>query len=58
MPIIVVAVPVIQVIAYILFVIPWMVYVVLMAANGEIIVETAGISDDDGAIQVQYKSFT
>jgi len=57
MPILVITVPLMQVIAFILFVIPWLIYCVMMAASGEIVVATAGITDDDGAIQVNYKSF-
>jgi len=55
MPIIMFFVPAIQVIAYILFVIPWMVYCIFMAASGEIVVKQMGITDDDAAIQVNYK---
>jgi len=55
MPIIVLFVPAMQVVSFILFVIPWVVYCIAMAASGEIVVRQAGLTDDDMAVQVNYK---
>ena len=50
-------VPVLQVVAYTIFTIPWMAICILLAAGGDIVVDQVGLTDDDGAIQVNYKSF-
>jgi choline transporter-like protein 2/4/5 len=57
MPLLVIIVPVMQVVAYILFTIPWVIYCIMLAASGEIEVLQAGITDDDAAVQVNYKNF-
>ena len=56
MPIIVIVVPLMQIVAFMLFIVPWLVYCVMMAAAGEIVVAQAGITDDDMAMQINYKS--
>ena len=57
MPILVILVPVLQVVAYTIFTIPWMAICILLAAGGDIVVDQVGLTDDDGAIEVNYKSF-
>jgi hypothetical protein len=58
MPLLVVLVPVMQVTAYIMFTIPWLIYCIMMAASGDIRVETIPLTDDDGNTdQINYKTF-
>lgn len=57
MPIMVIAVPLMQVMAYTCFTIPWCIYCIMLAASGDISVKSIGLTDDDAATQISYKSF-